>query len=311
MQTKRLGKNGPEISVVGFGAWEIGGMWGSNPPEDDMIAAIRAGAEAGMNWVDTAEVYGKGYSEQIVGRAVAPLRDVMVFTKVAPKPVGTGFEPGSVRAACDASLTQLGRDVIDLYQLHWPDAEIPVEETWAAMVSLVEAGKVRWIGVSNFTVELLQRCQDVRHVDSLQPQFSMLLRDVQDEILPWCDRTGTGVISYGPLAYGMLTGTITADTTFEASDWRSGTMGMGAYERLFKPGVREEKIAIVDALRPIADRLGVSLAQLALAWNVRQPGVTGAIAGSRSASHTVENARAGDVTLSDKDLEEIEAVLAS
>jgi len=306
---KRLGSSGPEISVVGFGAWEIGGMWGSNPEERDMIAAIQAGVDAGMNWVDTAEVYGRGYSEEVVGRALADRPDVMVFTKVAPKQAGSGFEPDAVKQACERSLQRLGRDVIDLYQLHWPDNEIAVEDTWGAMVELADSGKVRWIGVSNFDVSLMKRCEAIRHVDSLQPQFSMLARGPMEEILPYCDEAGTGVISYGPLAFGLLTGTITVETEFEDTDWRSGKMGMGNYEKLFAPDVRGKHLATVDGLRPIAERIGSTLGQLALAWNFHQRGVTGAIAGSRRAGHTTENAAAGDVSLSDEDLADIESAL--
>jgi aryl-alcohol dehydrogenase-like predicted oxidoreductase len=309
MRQKRLGKDGPEISVVGFGAWEIGGMWGSNPPESEMIDAMLAGFDAGMTWVDTAEVYGRGYSEKVVGRALASRPDVLVFTKVAPKPAGSGFRPEDVVAAAHMSAKRLGRDVIDLFQLHWPDASVPLEETWGAMASLAADGLVRYIGVSNFNAEQIALCEKIRHVDSLQPQFSMLARDAQRDLIPLCERNGTGVIAYGPLAFGLLTGTITMETTFEDDDWRSGKMGMGNYEKLFAPAARAQHLAKIERLRPIADRLGASLAELALAWVFHQPGVTGAIAGSRRVAHTVENARAGDLVLSEKDLAEIADVL--
>jgi aryl-alcohol dehydrogenase-like predicted oxidoreductase len=309
MKTKRLGSKGPEISVVGFGAWEMGGAhWGPNPEEDVIAAAVRAGIDAGMNWIDTAEVYGNGTSEEILGRAVGGT-DVLLFTKVAPKPAGTGFMPEQVREACEKSLTRLKREAIDLFQLHWPDGDVPVEDTWGAMAALVDEGKVRYVGVSNFNIELIERCEKVRHVDSLQPQFSMLSREPAREWIEFCARNGTGVISYGPLAYGLLTGAITMDTTFSDTDWRSGKMGMGNYEKLFAPEARAKHLALLDRLRPIADRLGITLSQLALAWNFHQHGVTGAIAGSRSAKHTAENAAAGDVSLSEKDVEEIDSVL--
>ncbi|HEX9774136.1 MAG TPA: aldo/keto reductase [Actinomycetota bacterium] len=308
MRTKRLGSSGPEISVVGYGAWELGGdMWGANPADEhELHRAIRAGIDAGMTWVDTAEVYGSGRSEEIVGRALAGRSDALVFTKVAPS--GTGFRPEQIVEACDKSLRRLGRDAIDLYQLHAPDKEVPVEDTWGAMAGLVEDGKVRFIGVSNFKQDLIERCESVRHVDSLQPQISMLWRD-NLELAAFCGRNGTGVIAYGPLAYGLLTGTITKDTTFADGDWRSGST-ISYYERLFKPGVVEGHLAVVDALRPVADRLGCTLAHLALAWVVHQEGVTGAIAGSRDARHCAQNAGAGDVALGEKDLEEIGAILA-
>jgi aryl-alcohol dehydrogenase-like predicted oxidoreductase len=311
MKTTRLGSNGPDISVVGHGTWGAGGMWGTNPPEDEMIAAMRASFDAGVNWVDTAEVYGKGYSEELVGRAVDGRPDAMVFTKVGGEPVGTGYKPDEVRAACEKSLKRLSRDVIDLYQIHWPDDRVPLEETWGAMAALVDDGMVRWIGVSNFNRELIERCEAVRHVDSLQPHFSMLWRDPRtDGLLDFCAANGTGVIAYGPLGYGLLTGSIAKDTVFEENDWRGGGQ-VGYYERLLSPAVLPKNLAMVDALRPIADRLGITLAQLALAWTFHQPGVTGAIAGARRLRNAEQNVGAGDVTLSGKDLEEIEAVLAN
>lgn len=311
MQMRRLGSRGPEISVIGYGAWEIGGGWGTNPADDEIIAAMHAGFDAGITWVDTAEVYGRERrSEQVVGRALRERPDVLLFTKVAPKPAGTGFAPADVRAAAETSLRTTGREVIDLFQLHWRDAEIAVEDTWGAMGALVDDGLVRFIGVSNFDAELLERCQAVRHVDCLQPQFSALQREAADELLPWCDKNGTGVIAYGPLAYGLLTGTIDAATTFEDNDWRSGKLGMGYYDRLFKPGVIEGHLQIVDALRAVAAQASLSLPELALAWVVHQRGITGAIAGSRRAAHTTENARAGEVRLDSQILDQVDALLA-
>ena len=311
MKMRRLGSNGPEISAVGYGAWEIGGdLWGPNPEVDDLIHAMHAGFDEGITWVDTAEVYGSGTSEEIAGKALKDRRGVMVFTKLAPTPSGTGFRPGEVRAGCDASLKRLGRDVIDLYQLHWRSNDVPMEDTWGAMAELVEAGKARYIGVSNFDRDLLSRCEAIRHVDSLQPELSMLHRaHLNSGLLSFCEENGTGAICYGPLAYGLLTGTITPDTKFHPKDWRSGDTKIGYYERLFKPGVIEGHMETIDALRPIADRVGCSLAQLALAWAFHQPAVAGAIAGSRKAEHVAENAAAGDVTLSEKDLEDIHTIL--
>ena len=310
MRTRKLGSNGPEISVVGYGAWEAGGMaWGSNPPDQETLAAMGAAFDAGITWVDTAEVYGGGRSEELVAKAVAGRDDVLVFTKVAPRPAGSGFDAQGVRAAAEASLRRLGRDMIDVYQLHWPHPEIAVEETWEAMAGLVDAGLVRWIGVSNFSVELIERCERVRHVDSLQPHFSMLHRDGRDDLFVHCDQAGTGILAYGPLAYGLLTGAFDETTTFSDDDWRSGKHGMSAYDELFAPDRFRRNLAIVDALRPIAERKDVTLAQLALAWVVHQRGVTAAIAGSRSPAHVRDNAGAGEVELDGQDLDDIEEVL--
>jgi aryl-alcohol dehydrogenase-like predicted oxidoreductase len=312
MKTKKLGSHGPEISVVGYGAWEAGGTsWGAAPPDAQTIDAIHKGIEAGMTWVDTAEIYGHGRSEELVGEALAGYEDVMVFTKVAPSESGTGFDAASVRLAAESSLKRLGRDVMDLFQLHWPDESIPVEETWEAMASLVEDGLVRWIGVSNFDQALIERCLEIRHVDSLQSQFSMLHRDGADDLFPWCASQGIGVLAYGPLAYGLLTGAITRDTAFDDDDWRSGKLGTeGYYGELFAPGKIEPNLAAVERLRPVAERVGGSPAQLALAWIVAHDWATAAIAGSRSPKHTVENAGAADLTLDAATMEEIERILA-
>jgi aryl-alcohol dehydrogenase-like predicted oxidoreductase len=312
MRTTRLGSNGPEISVVGFGAWEAGGQaWGPNPPDEQTIAAIQAGLNAGMNWVDTAEVYGSGRSEELVGRALEGRDEAMVFTKLGPQGGGTGFARNEVRAGAEASLKRLGRDVIDLYQLHWPDhGGVPLEETWEAMAGLVDDGLVRWIGLSNFEEDDIQRCEEIRHVDSLQPHFSLLHQEGRNDLFPFCARNGTGIICYGPLAFGLLTGVFTKDQQFGDDDWRSGKVPMGYYEDFFAPGVYETYLAKVDALRPVAERLDCTLAQLALAWVTHQEGVTGAIAGSRSPKHVAENAGGGDVVLEEKDLQEIDSLLS-
>jgi len=196
-------------------------MWGPNPSDDQVIEAVRAGLDAGITWVDTAEVYGDGTSEELVGRAIQGRRDdVVVATKVAPRPDGTGFRREEVRAACQGSLKRLGTDRIDLYQLHWPDDRVPVEETWEAMTGLVDDGLVRAIGASNFDRKLIERCKSIRHVDSLQPHFSMLRLQNRD-LIRWCGENGTGVVAYAPLGYGLLTGAISKDTRFHPRDWRA------------------------------------------------------------------------------------------
>jgi aryl-alcohol dehydrogenase-like predicted oxidoreductase len=303
MRTRRLGTQGPEMTVVGFGAWEAGGdAWGPNASEEAVIEAIRAGIDAGMNWIDTAEVYGNGVSETLVGRAVQGRRDdALIFTKVAPASEGTGFEPAEVHKACDASLDRLQLDRIDLYQLHWPDADVPIEDTWGAMGELVESGKVRWIGVSNFDRELIERCNAIRHVDSLQQQFSMIALEDR-ELIRWCGEIGTGVLSYSPLGAGLLTGAIGRQDAAAIDDWR-------AHEGLTKGEFLDRALALVEGMRPIAERLGCTVAQLALTWNWHQPGVTGAIAGSRDPDHVRDNARAGDLELDAATLDELERLL--
>ena len=310
MKMQKLGSQGPEISVVGFGAWEAGGgIWGE-VPDDQTIEAMRAAVDAGITWIDTAEVYGKGRSEELVGKALQGL-DALVFTKVAPQEAGSGFRPEQVKEAARKSLERLQRDVIDVYQLHWPDSSIPVEDTWGAMAELVDEGHVRYIGVSNFDRELIERCEKIRHVDSLQPHFSMLHQAGRHRFFPFCKENGTGIVAYGPLAGSLLTGAITMETEFDDSDWRSGkTAGQAGYfKEFFAPGVKERNLEKVERLKEIAGRLQVSMAQLALAWVFHQTGVTGAIAGSRSPQHVRDNAAAGTITLSSDDLEEVDTIL--
>jgi aryl-alcohol dehydrogenase-like predicted oxidoreductase len=304
MRTRRLGTHGPEISVVGLGAWEAGGdAWGANPADDDVVRAFHEAFDAGITWVDTAEVYGSGESERLVGKALAGRRDdIVVASKVAPSPEGTGFAPEQVRAACDASLGRLGVDTLDLYQLHWPDENgVPVEDTWGAMAELVTVGKARAIGVSNFDQDLLERCLPIHHVDSLQQEFSMLALDDR-ALIRWCGEAGIGVVTYSPLGVGFLTGRYTRADAEAIDDWRGG-------DEWTTPERLDETFRVVDGLRPIAEREGLSMGELALAWNVAQPGVTAAIAGSRSGKHLRENAAAGDRTLEPEVLDEIETLL--
>jgi aryl-alcohol dehydrogenase-like predicted oxidoreductase len=310
MERRRLGAHGPEISAIGYGAWGAGGdMWGPEVPAEQVTDAMHAAIDAGVNWIDTAEAYGDGRSELLVGEVIRDRRDeVLVFTKVAP--FASGTRPSEVRKAIEGSLERLGADVIDLYQVHWPDEErVPVEETWGAMAACVDDGLARWIGVSNFDRDLVERCLTVRHVDSVQNEFSLL--DPEDpSFLAWLQEQGIGYLAYGPLAYGLLTGAVTRDTTFAPDDWRSGSWNLGYYERLFAPGVLERRLDTVDALRAIADREGIDLATLALRALIATPGVTAAIAGSRNPEHVRSNAVAGDAMLSDQTLLEVYDALA-
>ncbi len=308
MHTQTLGSRGPEMTVIGFGAWEAGGdAWGPNASEEAVVEAIRAGMDAGIGWIDTAEVYGKGVSETLVGRAVQGRReDVLIATKVAPLPEGTGFRPEEIRKAIHGSLDRLGIERVDLYQLHWPDDEgTPVEESWEAMAGLVDEGLVRWIGVSNFDRTLIERCETIHHVDSLQQQFSMLSLEDRD-LIRWCGEVGTGVVSYGPLGFGLLTGAFDRKRAEAVDDWRTSED-----EPAFTSERLDDAFRLLDGMRPIADRLGCTLAQLALAWNWHQPGVTSAIAGSRDAAHVRQNAAAGGLELDASVLAELEALLPS
>jgi aryl-alcohol dehydrogenase-like predicted oxidoreductase len=302
MQERPLGNGGPAISVVGYGAWQAGGgEWGEARSDAEVIAAMRAGIDAGMTWIDTAEVYGNGTSERLVGRAVDGRRDrVMVFSKVAPQPEGSGIRPDRVRPALEATLGRLGIDHLDLYQVHWPDAQVPVEETWAAMAELVTAGLTRRIGVSNFDRPLIERCLPIHPVASVQNELSLLRRTDTAELLPWLAEQGIAYLAYSPLASGLMTGRHSRDAVFGDDDWRRDE---------FTAAVLAEAAGIVDRLRPIARDAGTDVATLALRWVMEQPGVTAAIAGSLSAAHTRANAAAASLALDRATLAGVDAAV--
>ena len=318
MELRALGRGGPEISVVGWGGWQAGERnWGAVPPTAQAIDAIRAGLDAGMTWVDTAEVYGDGTSERTVGRAIEGIRDrALVFTKVAPDDEGTGIRPEEIRRAIDASLQRLGLDHVDLYQVHWPDRDVPVEETWGAMAELVTAGKTRWIGVSNFDRELIERCQPIHPVASVQNEFSLIHQDDRTELLPWLAEQGIGYLAYSPLGSGLLTGHARADHRYADDDWRSGR-GEHAAERdetqewPFDPEPLARTVAAMERVAALAEPLGLTPAQMALRWAVEQTGVTAAIAGSLSPAHTVTNAGAGSERLDEATLAELDAIFVA
>jgi aryl-alcohol dehydrogenase-like predicted oxidoreductase len=290
---RRLGKDGPEITCIGFGAWAIGGGgwafgWG---PQDDAasLETMRRAVSLGINWIDTAAVYGLGHSETLVGRLLRELPSSdrpYVFTKCGlvwneRDPMGEirqDLRPETIRRECEDSLRRLGIEAIDLYQFHWPDKTgTTVEDSWGEMERLVEEGKVRWAGVSNFDVLLLERCEAVRHVDSLQPPFSLVHRGAAAAEIPWCDAQGTGVIVYSPMASGLLTEKWTTDRvrSLAPDDWRRRSPDF-----LF-PSV-ERSLALRDALQPIAARRGATIEAVAVAWTLAWRGVTGAIVGARS-----------------------------
>lgn len=313
---RSLGSSGLEITTVGFGAWAIGGGgwsfgWG---PQDDRASedTIRHALELGINWIDTAAVYGLGHSEEIVRQVLRSLPQSdrpYVFTKCGltwdernrmqePKRV---LKPESIRRECEASLRRLGVERIDLYQFHWPDETgTPVEDSWAEMTRLIEEGKVRFGGVSNFNVNLLERCEAIRHVDSLQPPFSMIRRDVAASEIPWCEAHQTGVICYSPMQSGLLTDRFSAGRVANMADddWRRRSPEFNS------PNL-ERNLALRDALRPIAKRHGTSVSSVALAWVLSRPGVTAAIVGARSPEQVDGWIDAGHLELSEADLGQI------
>jgi aryl-alcohol dehydrogenase-like predicted oxidoreductase len=311
---RNLGRNGPPISVVGFGTWAAGGDMWSGAEDREVVDALRRALDLGVNWVDTADAYGSGHSEQLVAEAFDGRRDeVFIATKVGfRRSGGFSLDPAYIRKACDASLERLRTDHIDLYQIHWPaDRKTPLEDSWAAMAELQDLGKARFIGVSNFKVKHLERCEPIRHVDSIQPEYSMLIRTPEDELIEWCRGHGTGIVTYGSLAYGLLTGKFTKETTFDRDDWRSGSMGIDYYDRLFAPKAFRRQLDTVARLKVLAGELGITISQLAIAWLLRDEAITSAICGAKRPSQIEETAAAGDVVLDAETLATIEEIIAA
>lgn len=308
MEMRTLGRRGPAISVVGFGTWEAGGdQWGSRP-DADSLRAMHAAIDAGVNWIDTAEAYGGGRSEELVGEVLRERRDeVLVFTKVAH--FASGLRPEDIRRAIRGSLKRLGTDRIDLYQIHWPAEHLlPVEDAWGTLAELAEEGLAVHVGVSNFDRALIERCLPIRHVDSVQNRLSLLAQRDRDDLLPWLAERGIGYLGYSALAFGLLTGRISRETRFEPGDWRNGHGDVGYYDEYFAPDVIGPHLDRVDRLRAVAGRLDVPVGTLAIRAMVELSGVTGVIVGSRDERHVRENARAGELRLDEATRREVEAI---
>ena len=316
MHTRKLGYTDLMFSTIGLGTWAVGG--GDNPfgwgPQDDSdsIAAIRRGLDLSINWLDTAAGYGDGHSEEVVGQAIKGRRDeVIVATKcgILWKEDGSDIyghlKKESIRREVEGSLRHLQVDVIDLYQIHWPMPDEDIEEGWGTIADLIKEGKVRYGGVSNFSTEQLKRIQPIHPVASLQPPYSMITPDAEDELLPFCAQNQIGVIVYSPMERGLLTGKMTKE--------RVGQMPDDDHRKGYPPFQEPQlsaNLELVEGLRPIAERYGKTPAQLALAWVLSRPEVTGAITGARRPSQVDETVVAGDWTLSAGDIGEIDALLA-
>ncbi len=283
---KRLGNSDLNTTALGVGAWAMGGGgwkfgWGEQD-DSDSIGAIHAALEAGMNWIDTAAVYGLGHSEEIVGKALKDAaQKPYVFTKCERRWKENGeiypsLKADSIRGECENSLRRLGVDAIDLYQLHWPEPDTDIEEGWTEMARLKEQGKVRWIGVSNFSVEQLKRAQKIAPVTSLQPPYSLLVRKVEDEILPFANSNNIGVIVYSPMRAGLLTGKMTAERAAKLpdDDWRKR-------DKDFQEPRLTQNLKLVELLKEIAAKHGRTPGEVALAWTLSNPAVTAAIVGLR------------------------------
>jgi aryl-alcohol dehydrogenase-like predicted oxidoreductase len=317
MQTRKLGNSDLHITPVGYGAWAIGGSgwqfaWGSQD-DNDSIAAIHRSLELGVNWIDTAAVYGLGHSEEVVARALKAWSGPRpyVFTKCGLRWDSKGnvnkvLSSDSIRREVEDSLRRLSVEVIDLYQIHWPpdpdSAEL--EEGWSTLAFLQRQGKVRWIGVSNFSVQQLRRAQAVASVTSLQPRYSLVHREVEDQVLPYCSQEGIGVIVYSPMASGLLTGAMTRERAAKLSkdDWRR------THPDFTEPNL-SRNLALVECLRQIARRHHRSAGEVAIAWTLRNDAVTGAIVGARNAQQAEGVMRAGELRLTDGEVSEIETLV--
>ena len=315
MKTRRLGSSDMDISVLGFGSWAAGGGqwefgWG---PQDDAasIAAIRRALERGVNWIDTAAVYGLGHSEEVVARALEGVaRRPYVFTKCsmtwdAQGRIGRSLRADSVRRECEASLRRLRVDAIDLYQIHWPVPDpAEMDEGWSTLAALRAEGKVRFIGVSNYDVDQLRRASDIAPVTSLQPRYSLIHREIEQDVLPWCLRNGVGVIAYSPMGAGLLTGKMTRARVeaFPDDDWRRRSPD-------FQEPRLSRNLALQDLLGRVGARHGTSAAAVSVAWTLLHPAVTGAIVGARSAEQVDGFVAAADLALTNEDVGEIERFL--
>lgn len=312
VETRQLGNSDLHITPIGFGAWAIGGGgwafgWG---PQDDQesVAAIQRALDLGINWIDTAAIYGLGHSEEIVARALqGRSKRPYLFTKSERTWDETGkiipcLKRDSIRREVEASLRRLKADVIDLYQIHWPQPDEDIEEGWTAMAELQQEGKVRHVGVSNFNVEQLKRAQKIAPVTSLQPPYSLVSRAVETEILPFCRQHNIGVIVYSPMKSGLLTGAMTREraAAFADDDWRRNN-----------PEFREPRLSrnleLAELLRVIGRRHGRSAGETAIAWTLRHPAVTGAIVGARRPAQVEGIIGAGDYRLASEEIQEIES----
>ena len=314
MQTKQLGNTDLKLTRIGLGTWAIGGgnwKFGWGPQDDgDSIRAIHRALELGVNWIDTAPAYGLGHCEEVVGRAIASLPErPIVATKCGrcwdeQRQLFPRIKRESILAEAEASLRRLGIDTIDLYQIHWPQPEEDIEEAWRAVESLIKSGKVRYGGVSNFNRQQLTRIQGIAPIASLQPPYSMLVRGIEAELLPYCAQNQIGVIVYSPMQKGLLTGKVTRQwvDALASDDHRR-------HDPQFQEPKLSSNLALVEKLKSMAARSGKTAAQLAIAWTLRRPEVTAAIVGARRPDQVDELVGAGDWSLAPEVVEEIEQAL--
>jgi len=315
METKQLGQSSLKLTRIGLGTWAIGGSgwrygWGA-PDDEDSIRTIQRAVELGINWIDTARVYGLGHSEAVVGRALRGLiRRPLVFTKCGRvwedgQTIGSNLKKDNIKKEAEESLRRLGIDAIDLYQIHWPMPNIDIEEGWSAIQDLIREGKVRYGGVSNFNIAQLERIRKIAPVTSLQPPYSMLRREIETEILPYCQEHNIGVIGYSPMYMGLLSGQFTSERArnLPDDDHRKGDLH-------FREPELSINIELAAELAAIAARSNHTAAQLAISWTLRRSEITAAIVGGRQPQQIDEVIKAGDWQLTQAECEEIETLLA-
>jgi aryl-alcohol dehydrogenase-like predicted oxidoreductase len=312
MKMTTLGRSGLHVSRIALGTWQLGGDWGRFD-EGAAITAIRRARELGVNFFDTAQAYGFGASERLLGKA---LRDeltrnrdqVVIATKGGLRVTDSGLVRDAsrewLREGVDASLTALGIDHIDLYQVHWPDPKVPAAETAGALRELVAEGKIGHVGVSNYDVPQMAEFARTLPVETVQPPYHLFRREIEDELLPYSREHNIGVLVYGPLAHGLLTGTLTENTTFASDDWRSKSA-------VFTGESYRHNLAAVRELEKFAAECGMTVSQLAIAWTLANPAVHVAIVGARQANHVQDSLAAADISLSNADLAEIDKIMAS
>ena len=317
MKTRKLGYSDLHLTPIGLGTWAMGGGdwkfgWGD---QDDAasIASVHQALDAGVNWIDTAAIYGHGHAERVVGKAIQDRRDdVLIATKCGrvwegeSREIGKSLRRESVHREVDVSLQRLGIDCIDLYQIHWPEPDEEIEEGWGAVAELVEAGKIRYAGVSNFNMEQLKRIQPIHPVTSLQPPYSMLRREVEEEVLSYCRENQIGIVAYSPMQAGLLTGRFSKERVqnLPANDWRKANP-------FFTSPQLEANLSIIEQLRPVAAQMEITLPQLALAWVLRRSEMTAAIAGARRPEQILETVKAGEIVIPDELLLKIERMLSA
>ena len=314
MELRQLGNSDLKITVLGFGAWAVGGAgWtGSMGPqnEDDSVPAIQAALDRGINWIDTAALYGLGHSEEVVARAVQGRNPrPYIFTKCErvfdrSGQVGASLKAKSIRQECEGSLRRLKTDAIDLYQIHWPEPDAEIEEGWATLAKLKQEGKVRYIGVSNFNVDQMKRAQAIAPITSLQPPYSLVTREIEKDILPYTRRNNVGVVAYSPMAAGLLTGSMTKEraANFTDEDWRKRLPN-------FQEPLLSRNLRRVEFLREIGKRHGRTPGQVAIAWTLANPAITGAIVGFRSPRQVMGILDGAEFRLSKSELGEIEQAI--